>query len=100
MKKNNNNMIYLAFALIFAISAFRTINCGLALAVTYGLCSGYALYRGLGFRKLAIVNILMILVILGLWVFDPQRWVTALIWGLVNLTELGIKIPVLRDMIK
>ena len=100
MKRNNNNVLYFAFALIVAISAFKTINYGLALAVTYGLCSGYALYRGLNFRKLALVNILMVLIVLGLWVFDPQRWVTALIWGLVNLTELGIKIPVLRDMIK
>ena len=97
--KRNNNVFYFAFALIFAISAFRNFD-QLALTVTYGLCSGYALYRGLSFRKLALVNILMILIVLGLWVFDPQRWTTALIWGLVNLTELGIRIPVLRDMIK
>lgn len=98
--KRNNNVFYFALALIFAISAFKTINNGIALVVTYGLCSAYALYRGLNFRKLALVNILMILVILGLWVFDPQRWTTALIWGLVNLAELGLKIPILRDMIK
>lgn len=98
--KRNNNVMYFAFALVFAISAVKVISNSLALTITYGLCSGYALYRGLNFRKLALVNILMILVVLGLWVFDPQRWVTALIWGLVNLTELGIRVPVLRDMIK
>ena len=98
--KRNNNVFYFALALIFAISAAKGIGNSLALGITYGLCSGYSLYRGLNFRKLALVNILMVLIVLGLWVFDPQRWVTALIWGLVNLTELGIRVPILRDMIK